>query len=247
MSTRVEQNERRSVAVVAVFATLWFVVLAIVAIIVGTGIIGVVVVLVIVFVGVVALRSRAMDAVLQRNGARQADAAEFAQYHNLVEGLCVTAGIPKPQLYVIDDESLNGFVVASGARQACIAVTTGLLTRLNRVELEAVLAHELWLVKSHDTAAATLLASPLVFPPQLRGWMAGLAHTPDSVETADVGAVRLTRYPPGLISALEKLEAGATYPKTVAPPTVSLWLADPMASPVVHPPFAQRIERLREL
>ena len=65
------------------------------------------------------------------------------RYHNLVEGLCIASGLPKPRLYIVDDPAPNAFATGRNPKHAAIAVTTGLLEKMNRVELEGVLAHEL--------------------------------------------------------------------------------------------------------
>src|SRR5688572_31384907 len=85
-----------------------------------------------------------------------ADPVQFARYHNLVEGLCIASGVPKPRLYVIDDPAPNAFATGRNPRHAAIAATTGLLEKLNRVELEGVLAHELSHVKNYDILVSTL-------------------------------------------------------------------------------------------
>src|SRR5262249_58959233 len=78
------------------------------------------------------------------------------RYHNLVEGLCVAAGLPKPRLYVIDDPGLNAFATGRNPAHSAIAVTSGLLGAMNRVELEGVLAHELAPIKNDDILASTV-------------------------------------------------------------------------------------------
>lgn len=70
----------------------------------------------------------------------------FLVLHRLVENLSITAGLPKPRIYVIDDSAPNAFATGRDPKHAAIAVTTGLLDKLDKVELEGVIAHEL----SHD-------------------------------------------------------------------------------------------------
>lgn len=78
--------------------------------------------------------------------------------HTIVENLAITAGIPKPKLYVIDSPALNAFATGRDPAHASIAVTRGLVERLNKSELEGVLAHELSHVKNFDIRFATLVA-----------------------------------------------------------------------------------------
>jgi heat shock protein HtpX len=153
----------------------------------------------------------ATAAAVRLTGARLAGVDEQPRVHNLIDGLCAASGIPKPTLRVVDDEAPNALAVGLHPRRATIVVTTGLVSSLAPIELEAVLAHELSHVKVHDilpgTVAVTSLgAVAVLFPPAARlpFWGAGDQREP----LADLAAVALTRYPPGLISALEKIAAG---------------------------------------
>ena len=93
---------------------------------------------------------------LSMSHAKPADEHTYARYHNLVEGLCIASGLPKPRLYIIDDPAPNAFATGRNPQHAAIAVTTGLLEKMNRVELEGVLAHELSHVKNYDVLVMTL-------------------------------------------------------------------------------------------
>lgn len=117
-----------------------------------------------------ALAFQRSDAVvLAVSRGRPADAATSARLHNLVEGLCISAGLPKPRLFVVDDPAPNAFAVGRDPHHASVAVTTGLLERLDRVELEGVLAHELSRIKAHDTLVATLAVTLVCWAPLLAG------------------------------------------------------------------------------
>ena len=93
---------------------------------------------------------------LAASRAKPADGPEYARYHNLVEGLCIAAGLPKPRLYVVDDPAPNAFATGRNPKHAAVAVTTGLLEKMNRVELEGVLAHELSHVRNYDILVTTI-------------------------------------------------------------------------------------------
>jgi heat shock protein HtpX len=194
--------------------------------------------------GVVAWASgRAEATALSKAGAVPADPHEHPRFHNVVEGLSVAAGVPKPALYVIEDEHLNALTVGRDPRRAAVAVTTGLLERLSRIELEGVLAHELSHVRHLDILPATLAVT-------LVGGLAP-ALIPRFVESrredlADVTGVSLTRYPPGLISALEKVRDDATGPRSSDRAIAHLWLEAP-APTTDRPPLDERIQALREL
>lgn len=153
-----------------------------------------------------------------------------ARLHNVVEGLCVAAGLPKPDLYVVDDRTLNAFSVGRNPGHASLVVTSGLLDKLDRVELEGVVAHELAHIRNHDT----LLTTTAVGLPLLRLVLPGRRES-----LADVTGVRFTRYPPGLIAALEKLRGEKAPGRSWA--TAHLWIDAP------DPPLDQRLAELRDL
>ncbi len=94
---------------------------------------------------------------LAMSHARPADPEQYAQYHNVVEGLCIAVGIPKPRLYVVDDPAPNAFATGRNPGHAAVAVTTGLLETMNRDELEGVLAHELSHVRNYDILVSSMV------------------------------------------------------------------------------------------
>ena len=88
--------------------------------------------------------------------AQPADPQQYRRLYNLVEGLCIASGLPQPRIYVVDDPAPNAFATGRNPQHAAIAVTTGLLEKLNRVELEGVIAHELSHIKNYDILVSTL-------------------------------------------------------------------------------------------
>jgi heat shock protein HtpX len=233
--------------------------------------------------------------------AHPADETTYKRLHNLVEGLCIASGLPKPKVYVIDDPAPNAFATGRNPRHAAIAVTTGLLDKMNRVELEGVVAHELSHIKNYDilvsTLAVTLVGTIAIVTDialRMMWWNGGRVHrsgdrddrgNPLAIigivllilapligkimqatvsrrrETlADVSAVRMTRYPPGLISALEKLQADSTVTHSASMATAHMWIEQPLSGVKdagrlgawhklfqTHPPLAERIALLREI
>lgn len=89
-------------------------------------------------------------------GAKPADEKEYLELHRIVENLAITAGLPKPRVYIINDAAPNAFASGRDAKHAVIAVTTGLLATLDRSELEGVLAHELSHVGNRDILVMTV-------------------------------------------------------------------------------------------
>jgi heat shock protein HtpX len=238
---------------------------------------------------------------LAASRARPADGPEYRRYHNLVEGLCIAAGLPKPRLYVVDDPAPNAFATGRNPKHAALAVTTGLLQMMNRVELEGVIAHELSHVKNYDILVSTVAvtavgAIALMADLGLRFlWFGGRRDRRDSASSgnagvilavlalallvlapfvaqlmqfamsrkrellADASGVHLTRYPPGLISALEKLKADQAVVHHATRATAQLWIESPLDRDRehkrtwlnrafdTHPPLDERIKILKEM
>lgn len=90
--------------------------------------------------------------------ARPANQNEFRLYHNIVEGLSLASGLPKPKLYVMNDSSINAFASGRDPKHAVICVTTGALEKLSKHELEGVLAHEMSHIANYDIRFMTLTA-----------------------------------------------------------------------------------------
>jgi heat shock protein HtpX len=177
---------------------------------------------------------------LRALGARTATERDEARLHNLVEGLCARAGLPKPGLHVVDDRGVDAAALGRDARRSSVVVTRGLLDALDRVELEGLLALELALIRRHETRLPTLAVGLGRLGPAI----VGLAIGPgDRDAPADAAGVALTRYPPGLLHALEKVAAS---PSAAAGsrPAGHLWLS---AARPHAPSLDERIAALREL
>jgi len=94
---------------------------------------------------------------LSMSGAQPAPREQFIELHRIVENLAITAGLPKPPVYIIVDPAPNAFATGRDPEHAAIAVTTGLLERLEKVELEGVIAHELSHVGNYDIRVMTIV------------------------------------------------------------------------------------------
>lgn len=95
--------------------------------------------------------------VIKMSGATPATREQYFDLWNAVENLSITAGLPMPALYVINDDSPNAFATGRNKDHAAVAVTTGLLKILNKTELEGVIAHELSHIGNRDTLVATVV------------------------------------------------------------------------------------------
>ncbi len=94
--------------------------------------------------------------VLSMNRARPATREEFFDFYTVAENMAITAGLPTPKLYVIDDPAPNAFATGRDEHHAVICATTGLLSMMNRTELEGVIAHEMSHVKNRDMLLMTV-------------------------------------------------------------------------------------------
>jgi len=106
------------------------------------------------------------DMVLAMSGARPADRKRDFDLFTVTENLALAAGIPKPKLYVIEDTAMNAFATGRDPEHAVVCATTGLVDRLERRELEGVIAHELSHIKNFDTrlmAVVAVLAGTVAF------------------------------------------------------------------------------------
>lgn len=96
--------------------------------------------------------------ILAMSGARPADRNRDFDFFTVAENMAIAAGIPKPQLYVIDDTAMNAFATGRDPKHAIVVATSGLLTRLERRELEGVIAHELSHIQNFDTRLMAVVA-----------------------------------------------------------------------------------------
>lgn len=94
---------------------------------------------------------------LSSTGAKEASESEYLEVHRILENLSITAGLPKPRLYIIDDVAPNAFATGRDKEHSAVAVTTGLLQMLDRDELEGVIAHELAHIGNRDILLSTVV------------------------------------------------------------------------------------------
>jgi hypothetical protein len=185
------------------------------------------------WLGFVAPRvAAAEDRVLELAGPyRAADPGREARFLNLVEGLAPAAGLSRPRSLVIDDPSANALTIGHDPRHGVVVVTTGLLGRLSRMEMEAVVAHALVQLRDGATIGPTVA---LALGRGGQGTKGGQGTRSGGVgaTVADLAAISLTRYPPGLSSALRNVlaarqEGAPDVPAAASPLLAPLWLVPP--------------------
>lgn len=301
MYEQIASNKRRSAALIFGFVILLVLVGVVIGQLIGGGPTASIVALVIAAVMAFTSYWKSDSIALTVSRAVPADPTTYQRLHNLVEGLCIAGGLPKPKVYVINDPAPNAFATGRNPQHAAIAVTTGLLEKMNRVELEGVVAHELSHIRNYDilvsTIAVTLVGSialmtdlairmmwwnggrtsregdrsngsnPLALfgfvllilaPIIAKAMQAAVSRKRETL--ADVSACQMTRYPPGLISALEKLRADQTATHSASMATAHMWIEQPLSGVSdggklsffhrmfdTHPPLDDRIALLKDL
>jgi heat shock protein HtpX len=299
---QITANKRKTFVLIFGFVVLLFLVGAAFNLLLNGGAVGIVIVALIVIVSSVVSYYNSDKAALAISHAKPADPKQYARLYNLVEGLCIASGLPKPRLYIIDDPAPNAFSTGRNPKHAAVAVTTGLLEKMNRVELEAVLAHELSHIRNYDILVMTLTVTMvgmiallsdfflrfmffsggragrnnndqnnplgfvfmifgfvlLIFAPII-AYVMQFAVSRKREYLADASGVQLTRYPPGLISALEKLKDDHTVIHSASKATAHLWIEEPLDKETnkgpsrlnhlfdTHPPLDDRIRALQAM
>ncbi len=252
-------------------------------------------------------------AVLKMSGARQIEHKDDPQLFNVVEELSIAAGTPRPEVYLIDDPSLNAFATGRDPEHAAVAITTGLRQHLSRDELAGVMAHEIAHIRNYDVRLMMLMATMvglivfaadafrrMVFYGALMGGRRGgmrtgggggrggggqgvvmiimflivlllsilapifammirFAVSRQREYLADASAVELTRYPQGMIGALEKIGGCRETLQGANRATAHMFIVNPLKDALkgqghnlssafrTHPPLQDRIARLRAL
>jgi len=299
---QIARNKRRTFLMLLGFVALITIVAAAIVLLVGAGWVGVIIAFIIAMALAWGSYYNSDKIAIAASRAKPADETEYRRYHNLVEGLCIAAGLPKPRLYVVNDPAPNAFATGRNPKHAALAVTTGLLEVMNRVELEGVIAHELSHVKNYDILVTTIAVTAvgtiaLISDIGLRfafwggmsdrrdsngdsgplgvviavaslavlmlapfaGYLMQMSMSRDREYLADASGVQLTRYPPGLISALEKLRDDHAVVHNATKATAQMWIEQPLETDPkkpgskfnnlfdTHPPLEDRIKRLQEM
>ena len=231
--------------------------------------------------------------VLALTKAKPIEKRDNPELYRLVENLCITSGLPLPRIYILPETQPNAFATGRDEKHAVVAVTAGLLQKLDRQELEGVIAHELSHIKNKDmllqTIAVTLAGSIALlshfflrftlfsgrgdsknnnvlflilglFAAILAPIAASLLKLSISRKReflADASGALLTRYPEGLIRALEKISHDQTKMRKPSNSTAHLFISSPFKGKeqkswfsklfLTHPPTEERVKSLRGL
>ena len=189
--------------------------------------------------------------------ARPIETGEFQDVTQIISHLVQKEKMPMPELYVIDSDQPNAFATGRNPKNAKVAVTTGILTLLNRDELEGVLAHELSHIKNRDilvSSIAAMLAAAVSFMSRIAFWGGGnrnrnthpaiivvafiaapiasliirMAISRTREFGADKTGAEISGNPLALASALEKIDRFSKVPMNVNPAVSSLFISDPL-------------------
>ena len=101
---------------------------------------------------------KSADIAIASVGAKPASSSQYKRYNDLVEGIALASGLPKPKLYIMEDNQINAFASGRDPQSAVICVTTGALEKLDKQELEGVIAHEMSHIANYDIRFMTLTA-----------------------------------------------------------------------------------------
>jgi heat shock protein HtpX len=235
--------------------------------------------------------------VLGISRAKRIEKKDYPQLFNVIEELAIAGGLPMPAVYVIDDTAPNAFATGRDPKHASVAITTGLMQKLSRDELQGVMAHELSHVGNRDILYATMvgimvgsiammsdfflrsffwgggrrrrsnseggasgaiflvIAIALAVLAPIFAKLLQLAVSRQREYLADASAAKLTRYPEGLASALQKISGDKEVLEVANRATQHLYIVNPIkpfekrASNLfsTHPPIQDRIARLRAM
>jgi heat shock protein HtpX len=171
MFEQISENKFKSGLLVFCFIVLIFMLVWVLQYLMGMGTAGFILALAIASLSAFISYWASDKIVLTISRARPASKEEYPYLYNVVEGLAIAAGNPVPKCYVIDDTAPNAFATGRNPKNSVICVTTGLLQKLNRVELEGVIGHEMSHIKNYDILLQTLTVVMIGVVALLSDWI----------------------------------------------------------------------------
>ena len=189
-----DSNKRRSLLVVAFFVVFVVLISWVFAQVLdyGPGLMG----LALIFAGIISFGSYwwGDKMILAISGARPANKKEDFNFFTVAENLAMASQIPMPKLYVIDDSAPNAFATGRDPKHAVICATTGLLQKLDRTELEGVVAHELSHIRNYDIRLMSLVTILVGMITLLADWLLRSARlSGGNRERGNLGAILLVQ------------------------------------------------------
>jgi len=232
--------------------------------------------------------------VLALTRAKPIEKKDNPELYRVVENLCITAGLPLPKIYILNEAQPNAFATGRNEKHAVIAVTRGLLEKLEKSELEGVIAHELSHIGNKDVLLGTVVVVLVGIIAMLSNFFLRISYWRGNRDSrgsagaillvlgivaallaplvailiqlaisrkreflADASGVLLTRYPEGLLRALEKISDDPNPLRVASNQTAHLYISSPFRGRqaknwlaklfMTHPPIEERVRALRDL
>lgn len=140
--------------------------------------------------------------ILKLSNARPATREEFFDYYTVAENLVASQRMPMPKLYVIEDTAINAFATGRDPEHAAVVATTGLLSRLNRSEIEGVVAHELSHIQNYDIRLMSIVTILVGMIALIADWMLRLSWGNRREEREGGGQLQMILMIAGILLAL---------------------------------------------
>lgn len=140
--------------------------------------------------------------VLAMSGAKEVTHENAREIYHIVENLCITAGLPVPKIYIIQDSSPNAFATGRDPEHAVIALTTGIIEKLEKKELEGVIAHELSHIGNRDMLLSTAIVILVGFVALLADWFRHWAWLGSGDDNRDRGQLGLILFVAAIILSI---------------------------------------------
>jgi heat shock protein HtpX len=157
--SQIDSNKRKTVALVVGFLMFFIVLGGAVGVVAETSGIAMSVIFFVISIFVSVFSYYKSDSIVLRiSGAKEASQTDYPLFHSVTENLCIASGLPKPRLYIIEDTAMNAFATGRNPEHGVVCATTGLLSTLDRSELEGVIAHELAHIKNYDILLMSMIS-----------------------------------------------------------------------------------------